>query len=61
MAVMAAETRTCRIGSATLYGVGRSPLVLATQARDLDELAGGRIIGIGHGTKRPDCAASLAR
>jgi alkanesulfonate monooxygenase SsuD/methylene tetrahydromethanopterin reductase-like flavin-dependent oxidoreductase (luciferase family) len=51
MALMATETRTCRIGSSILYGIGRSPLVLATEARDLDESAGGRIVlGIGHGT-----------
>ncbi|EUA22594.1 luciferase-like monooxygenase family protein [Mycobacterium xenopi 3993] len=53
MAVIAAQTRTCRIGSSILYGIGRSPLVLATEARDLDELSGGRIVlGIGNGTKR---------
>ncbi|MEN4472717.1 LLM class flavin-dependent oxidoreductase [Mycolicibacterium cosmeticum] len=53
MAAMAATTTTCRIGSSILYGVGRSPLVLATEARDLDELCGGRVIlGLGNGTKR---------
>ncbi|OBK27120.1 luciferase [Mycobacterium asiaticum] len=53
MAAIAAATRTCRVGSSILYGVGRSPLVLATEARDLDELSGGRIVlGIGNGTKR---------
>ena len=30
MAAMAARTKRCRIGSSILYGVGRSPLVLAT-------------------------------
>ncbi|EUA68964.1 luciferase-like monooxygenase family protein [Mycobacterium xenopi 4042] len=51
--MIAAQTRTCRIGSSILYGIGRSPLVLATEARDLDELSGGRIVlGIGNGTKR---------
>ncbi|WP_459981181.1 LLM class flavin-dependent oxidoreductase, partial [Mycobacterium avium] len=53
MAAMATSTDRCRIGSSILYGVGRSPLVLATEARDLDELSGGRIVlGIGNGTKR---------
>ena len=35
MAAMANSTQNCRIGSSILYGVGRSPLVLATEARDL--------------------------
>ncbi|MEU0497503.1 LLM class flavin-dependent oxidoreductase [Mycobacterium sp. NPDC006124] len=53
MAAMASGTRNCRIGSSILYGVGRSPLVLATEARDLDELSNGRLVlGIGNGTKR---------
>lgn len=53
MAVMANTTQNCRIGSSILYGVGRSPLVLATEARDLDELSNGRLVlGIGNGTKR---------
>jgi probable F420-dependent oxidoreductase len=53
MAAMANRTRNCRIGSSILYGIGRSPLVLATEARDLDELSNGRLVlGIGNGTKR---------
>ncbi|MBY0441513.1 MAG: LLM class flavin-dependent oxidoreductase [Mycobacteriaceae bacterium] len=53
MAAMAAATRTCRVGSSIVYGVGRSPLVLATEASDLDELSQGRLVlGIGNGTKR---------
>ncbi|MGK2879346.1 MAG: LLM class flavin-dependent oxidoreductase [Mycobacterium sp.] len=53
MAAMANSTQNCRIGSSILYGVGRSPLVLATEARDLDELSNGRLVlGIGNGTKR---------
>ena len=53
MAAMAARTKRCRIGSSILYGVGRSPLVLATEARDLDELSGGRVVlGLGNGTRR---------
>jgi probable F420-dependent oxidoreductase len=53
MAAMAEATQNCRVGSSILYGIGRSPLVLATEARDLDELSGGRLVlGIGNGTKR---------
>jgi probable F420-dependent oxidoreductase len=53
MAAMATATQNCRVGSSILYGIGRSPLVLATEARDLDELSGGRLVlGIGNGTKR---------
>lgn len=53
MAAMAGRTRRCRLGSSILYGVGRSPLVLATEARDLDEISGGRIVlGLGNGTRR---------
>ena len=53
MAAMAAATATCRVGSSIVYGVGRSPLVLATEASDLDELSDGRLVlGIGNGTAR---------
>lgn len=53
MAAMAAATSRCRVGSSIVYGIGRSPLVLATEARDLDELSGGRLVlGIGNGTRR---------
>ncbi|MGD9620686.1 MAG: LLM class flavin-dependent oxidoreductase [Mycolicibacterium sp.] len=70
MAAMANRTQHCRIGSSILYGIGRSPLVLATEARDLDELSNGRLIlGIGNGTKRmmsdwhgvPDTSAPALR
>ena len=70
MAAMANSTQNCRIGSSILYGVGRSPLVLATEARDLDELSNGRLVlGIGNGTKRmmgdwhgvPDTSAPALR
>ena len=70
MAAMANSTQNCRIGSSILYGVGRSPLVLATEARDLDELSEGRLVlGIGNGTKRmmsdwhgvPDTSAPALR
>jgi probable F420-dependent oxidoreductase len=52
LAAMAQATRSCRIGSSIAYAVGRSPLVLANEARALDELSGGRLVlGIGTGTK----------
>lgn len=52
LAAMAHHTRSCRIGSAIAYAVGRSPLVLANEARGLDELSGGRLVlGLGTGTK----------
>jgi len=53
MAAMAAATSTIELGSAIAYGCGRTPLVLAAEARDLDELSGGRItLGLGTGTRR---------
>lgn len=52
LAAMAQNTCRCRIGSAIAYGVGRSPLILANDARGLDELSGGRLVlGVGTGTK----------
>jgi probable F420-dependent oxidoreductase len=51
MAVLAQATRRCAVGSNIAYGVGRTPLVWAAEARDLDELSGGRVIlGLGNGT-----------
>lgn len=53
LAAIAQATRRSAIGSGILYGVGRSPLMLAAEARDLDELSDGRmILGIGNGTRR---------
>jgi probable F420-dependent oxidoreductase len=53
LATMAATTSRVRIGSSIAYAVGRSPLTLATEARSLDEVSGGRLsLGIGTGTKR---------
>lgn len=52
LAAMAHNTTSCRIGSAIAYAVGRSPLILANDARGLDELSGGRLVlGLGTGTK----------
>lgn len=51
MAALAAGTSTISIGSNIAYGVGRSPLMWAAEARDLDELSSGRVIlGLGNGT-----------
>jgi probable F420-dependent oxidoreductase len=53
LAAMIESTSTIELGSAIAYGFGRTPLVLAAEARDLDELSGGRItLGLGTGTRR---------
>jgi probable F420-dependent oxidoreductase len=53
LAAMAQVTSTARIGSSIAYAVGRTPLVLATEARSLDELSRGRLIyGLGTGTTK---------
>src|SRR6266480_7330226 len=53
LAAMAQATNTIELGSAIAYAFGRTPLVLAAEARDLDELSGGRIsLGLGTGTRR---------
>jgi len=53
LAALATRTKSCAIGSGIMYGVGRTPLMLAAEARDLDELSGGRLIlGLGNGTRR---------
>ena len=53
LAAMAQATSAVRIGSSIAYAVGRTPLVLATEARSLDELSGGRLaLGLGTGTTR---------
>nr|WP_275404155.1 LLM class flavin-dependent oxidoreductase [Pseudonocardia acidicola] len=52
LAAMAQCSKRVTIGSAIAYAVGRSPLVLSAEARDLDELSGGRLIlGLGTGTR----------
>jgi probable F420-dependent oxidoreductase len=51
MAVIAGATSRVQIGTNIAYGVGRTPLTWAAEAKDLDELSGGRIIlGLGNGT-----------
>jgi probable F420-dependent oxidoreductase len=53
LAHIAGTTSTARMGSSIAYAVGRSPLTIATEARSLDELCGGRLVlGLGTGTKR---------
>lgn len=51
MANFALASERIRIGSNIAYGVGRSPLIWAAEARDLDEMSGGRLrLGLGNGT-----------
>jgi probable F420-dependent oxidoreductase len=53
IAAMAAATKRIILGSGIAYAFGRTPLVLAAEARDLDLISGGRfILGLGVGTKR---------
>jgi probable F420-dependent oxidoreductase len=53
LAAMAQATTRCTLGAGIIYGVGRTPLMLAAEARDLDELSHGRfVLGIGNGTRR---------
>jgi probable F420-dependent oxidoreductase len=53
LAAMAHATEKIRLGSAIAYAFGRTPVVMAAEARDLDELAAGRLtLGLGTGTRR---------
>lgn len=53
LAAMAAATTKITLGTAIAYAFGRTPLVWAAEARDLDELTGKRLIlGLGTGTRR---------
>jgi probable F420-dependent oxidoreductase len=52
LAAMATVTERTLLGAAIAYGVGRSPMTLAAEARDLDELSHGRfVLGLGNGTR----------
>jgi probable F420-dependent oxidoreductase len=52
VAAMAAATEQIGVGTAIAYAVGRSPLVLANDARFLDEMSNGRLtLGLGTGTR----------
>ena len=44
MAAIAVATTRITIGSAIAYALGRSPAMLAAEARDIDELSDGRLI-----------------
>jgi probable F420-dependent oxidoreductase len=53
LAAIAPRTVRARLGSGIIYGVGRSPLMLAAEAADLHELSGERfVLGLGNGTRR---------
>jgi probable F420-dependent oxidoreductase len=53
LAAMAVATERIGLGTGIAYGLGRTPLVLAAEARDLDTLSGGRLLlGLGTGTRR---------
>ena len=53
LAALAGATSRVTLGSAIAYAFGRTPLVLAAEARDLDSLSNGRLIlGLGTGTRR---------
>jgi probable F420-dependent oxidoreductase len=52
VAAMAGATSRIGVGTAIAYAVGRSPLILANDARFLDEMSEGRFtLGLGTGTK----------
>ena len=60
VAEMAHRTERCTVGTAIAYGVGRSPLTLAAEARDLDEISDGRFV-LGHRQRHPPDDLRLAR
>jgi probable F420-dependent oxidoreductase len=52
VAAMAAGTTSIGVGTSIAYAVGRSPLILANDARFLDEMSEGRMtLGLGTGTR----------
>jgi probable F420-dependent oxidoreductase len=53
LAAAALETRSVALGTAIAWAFGRSPLLTAVTALDLDELSDGRfVLGLGTGTRR---------
>jgi probable F420-dependent oxidoreductase len=53
LAGAALETERIELGTAIAWAFGRSPLLTAVTALDLDELSGGRfVLGLGTGTRR---------
>jgi probable F420-dependent oxidoreductase len=53
LAGAALETSSVELGTAIAWAFGRSPLLTAVTALDLDELSGGRfVLGLGTGTRR---------
>ena len=49
LGALATLTNTIGLGSAIAYGFARAPVMLAAEARDVDELSGGRLV-LGLGT-----------
>ena len=53
LAAAAAVTERIELGTAIAWAFGRSPLLTAVTALDLDEMSGGRfVLGLGTGTRR---------
>jgi probable F420-dependent oxidoreductase len=53
LAAAALETQRIELGTAIAWAFGRSPLLTAVTALDLDEMSGGRfVLGLGTGTRR---------
>ena len=53
LAAAAVETERIELGTAIAWAFGRSPLLSAVTALDLDEMSGGRfVLGLGTGTRR---------
>src|SRR5215813_1239288 len=57
LAAMAAATSRIRLGSAIMYALARTPLLIVAEARDLDELTRGRfVLGLGTVTRQQGAA-----
>jgi len=53
LAAMASATTRITLGSAIMYAFARTPVLTIAEARDLDELTGGRfVLGLGTGTRQ---------